>query len=122
MLMFDFEKLDVYTQIRGLNEKVLSFLYNQANIDPFIRDQFQRASVNIALNLAEGTGRMAVDEKRSFYTKARSSTFECVAILHIIYDQKIIDEYQYTEFYLDFEKTSKMLLGMIRSLEQQQQS
>jgi four helix bundle protein len=46
---------------------------------------------------------------------ARGSVFECVTLLHLVYDLGQISESQYTEFYNHYEKLSKMLLGMYRS-------
>ena len=47
------------------------------------RDQLERASLSIVLNLAVGAGRRtAVDQKR-FYTIARGSASECRALLDV---------------------------------------
>ncbi len=113
--MFDFEKLDVYQEVKKTNSKVLGFIFTSQNLDPYIRDQWKRATISILLNIAEGTGRMTYNDKRSFFTIARSSVFECVAILDTILDLGYIREEKYKEFYEAYEKISKMLLGMIRS-------
>ena len=48
-----------------------------------LRDQFDRASASIALNVAEGFGRRARREKAHFYCVARGSTLECVAVIDL---------------------------------------
>ena len=113
--MFDFEKLEVYTTARILVKKVLYFVYSNPKIDRVLTDQLKRSITSILFNLAEGTGRMTNADKKHFYTIARSSTFESVAILQVIKDQNLIDEATYQSFYNESEKISKMLLGMIRS-------
>ena len=48
-----------------------------------LRDQLQRASSSIALNIAEGAGEYARHEKHRFYRMAKRSATECAAILDI---------------------------------------
>jgi four helix bundle protein len=116
--VFDFEKLEVYQEMRGVNLRVLKHLFShQTEIDPYLQDQFKRASLSALLNLAEGTGRMTGPDKKKFYITARSSIFECVAILQILHDTQVIEKSLYDDLYSGFEKISRMLLGMIRSME-----
>lgn len=115
--VFDFEKLEVYQEMRGVNLKVLKHLFTHKSLDPYIQDQFKRASLSALLNLAEGTGRMTSPDKKKFYITARSSVFECVAILQIMHDTDLVEKSFYDDLYAGFEKVSRMLLGMIRSME-----
>ena len=113
--MFDFEKLDVYQIVKSQNLKVLSILKSNKSIDPYLMDQWKRASLSILLNLAEGTGRMAEQDKRHFLTIARGSVYESVAILGLVKDLQLIAEKDYTDLYNGYESCSKMLLAMYRS-------
>jgi len=56
--MFDFQKLVVYKKARAQHKEVLSFLRNNKNIPPRLRDQLSRAALSIMLNIAEGAGRL----------------------------------------------------------------
>ena len=49
-----------------------------------LRDQLDRASVSIVLNVAEGAGRRTLPDKARFYTIARGSATECAAILDLL--------------------------------------
>ena len=49
-----------------------------------LADQFRRAMVSIALNIAEGCGRLPGPDRMRFYAIARGSALECAAILDII--------------------------------------
>jgi four helix bundle protein len=49
-----------------------------------LRDQLDRASVSIVLNLAEGAGRRTLPDKARFFTIARGSATECAAILDLL--------------------------------------
>ncbi len=113
--MFDFEKLDVYQIIKQQNIKVL-YLLKKLKLDPYIEDQWKRASLSSLLNLAEGTGRMSNADKKHFYTIARSSIYECAAILGLIKDMGLIEDEAYVDAYSVYEQISKMLLAMYRSI------
>jgi len=114
--MFDFQKLEVYkkakifhSEIRGLIE-TKSLAYTE-------KDQLYRASFSIALNIAEGSGRFSKKDRRNFFVIARSSVFECIAILDILRDGLIISNATYTEFENKADEISRMLYGLIRKLE-----
>ena len=49
-----------------------------------LRDQLDRASVSIVLNIAEGAGRFSPADKARFYAIARGSATECAAIMDVI--------------------------------------
>ena len=113
--MFDFEKLDVYQVIRKLNYDAFRFLNTAKGIEPTVKDQWKRATLGIMLNLAEGTGRISVNDKKHFITMARGSVNESVALLQFTLDNGAIEEDLYAGFYEKYEQISKMLLGMYRS-------
>ena len=113
--MFDFEKLDVYQVVKSNNAKILKFIFGHPSMDPFVKEQWKRANLNIIINLAEGTGRMTNAEKKTFLTDARGKVFESVALLETVKELEWIDETTFKEFYDGYEQISKMLLGMIRS-------
>ena len=87
--MFDFEKLEVYQEIRSLNKKLLPLIFKFQNKEPYLADQLKRAGLSVQLNLAEGTGRMTDADKKRFYIMSRSSVNECVSILQSIVDIEI---------------------------------
>lgn len=114
--MFDFEKLDVYYKAQELNEIIVQLLKTERSIDSVIRNQLRRASLSIILNLAEGSGKLSMADKRNFYFIARGSTYECTAIFETLKYEKIISREQFQKYYNHFELVSKMILGLIQSL------
>jgi four helix bundle protein len=120
-VVFDFEKLEVYQIVKAQNLKALAEISQSTLIDLYIKDQWKRASLSILLNLAEGTGRMSVQDKKHYYTMARGSVFECAAILDLLHESKLIDEEFYKDIYAGYEQCSKMLLAMYRSMDRQAQ-
>ena len=113
--MFDFEKLDIYQVLRDLNYKVFSFLNDDKKVDPLVKDQWKNASQSSVLNLAEGTGRMTISDKKHYLTISRGGVFQSVALMQQVFDQGQIETKLYEELYEKYEQASKMLLGMFRS-------
>ena len=116
--MFDFERLDVYQAVKNQNIKIIKFL-DGTEIDPEIRDQWKKATINTLLHLAEGTGRMLVNEKKHYYALARSSVFECTALMDLLHDMNQVEDDFFQEAYQGYEQISKMLLAMYRSMDRQ---
>jgi four helix bundle protein len=50
----------------------------------YIKDQLERATLSIVLNLAEGSGKPTKAEKRRFYSIALGSVREAEALLRIL--------------------------------------
>src|SRR5438309_2002217 len=90
--MFNFENLSVYQRSIDFANEIYSTT-NHWSKEHFytIIDQLRRASLSIALNVAEGSGRTRLEFKR-FLSISRGSCFECVPIIEIAYKQNLIDE------------------------------
>jgi four helix bundle protein len=116
--MFDFQKLEVYNKSKTF-VKETALLQATKNFDRVIQDQLRRASTSIMLNIAEGSSRFSNKDRRNFMIIARGSAFECVAILDLLQDEKIISAEVFQRLYLQLEEVSKMLWGLIRKLEKE---
>jgi len=57
-----------------------------------LRDQLERASLGIVLNIAEGAGRRSAADKRRFYEMARGSATETAAITDVL---RFADSHRY---------------------------
>jgi four helix bundle protein len=78
----DCERLDCYrvaVDFQGLAADLCSQRRAGA-----LRDQLDRASVSIVLNIAEGAGRRTPADKAHFFTIARGSATECAAALDLL--------------------------------------
>jgi four helix bundle protein len=115
--MFDFEKLDVYKKAKTFNSRIRELL-KTTKLDTSTNDQLRRAAFSIVLNLAEGSGRFTKSDRRNFYIVARSSIFECIAILDVLKDEKIMQEDTFGEFYNQADELSRILFAMIKNLQQ----
>jgi four helix bundle protein len=56
-----------------------------------LRDQLERASLWIALCIAEGAGRTSGPDKRRFYEMARGSATESAALLDVLRVRRLLD-------------------------------
>lgn len=113
--MFDFEKLDVYQKAKSFNREVLKFIVKN-DLNGATKNQLQRASLSIVLNVAEGSSRFSKADRKNFFTIARGSVFECVAIFDFLQDEHVMDKGLFDKFYMDAEELSKMLFAMIKNL------
>ena len=80
---FDHEKLDVYKvsiEFVILSNEIAEQLPRGKS---YLADQLQRASSSISLNIAEGAGEFAGNEKCRFYCMAKRSATECAAVLDL---------------------------------------
>ena len=73
----DCDRLDAYRVAREFDAFAARALPRRGCAG--LRDQLDRASSSIVLNIAEGCGRFARAEKAHFYLIARGSALECVA-------------------------------------------
>jgi four helix bundle protein len=62
-------------------------LFSSRSLDRFVVDQLGRASFSIPLNIAEGSGKFSKPDRKNYFTTARASVFECVAVLDILCDE-----------------------------------
>src|SRR5215470_937899 len=80
--LFDFERFDVYRVALVFQSLVPRLVPLRGRAA--LRDQLDRASASILLNIAEGFGRTSRAEKASFYSIARGSAMECAAVLDVL--------------------------------------
>ena len=74
-------RYDAYRPAVGARSHVVRWLpLKRAELS----DQLDRASISVALNIAEGAGRSTPREQARHYAIARGSAFECLAILDLI--------------------------------------
>ena len=76
------ESLDVYQLALKFHIGVMTLLPQRGT--PTLRDQLERASISIILNIAEGAGRRTIPDRRRHFVIAQGSTYECAAILDIL--------------------------------------
>ena len=81
--LFDHEKLEVYRESITFIAWLNSFLENTPRAGE-IKDQLERASSSISLNIAEGNGKFSSKDRCRFFDIAHSSGLECAAALDVL--------------------------------------
>lgn len=77
----DANKLQVYhvaLELHGLASTLV------ANLNRIVRDQLERASLSVVLNIAEAGGRRSRRDKARYYAIARGSATEVAALLDVL--------------------------------------
>ncbi len=113
--MFPFQNLELYKKAQIFHLDCKKLLGNLKS-EKYVNDQLGRASYSIVLNIAEGSAKISKADRRNYFTTARGSLFECVAILDLFLLEKVIHEDKYREFLLLAEEISKILYTMIKNL------
>ena len=115
--MFDFQRLEIYKRSKNLNKIIYQKILKEPSTNQYYNAQLIRASISICANIAEGNAKFSKKDRKNFYTIARASLFECVAIIEIMKDSNQIEEKDFMEYLNDFEILSKMLFKIIRNLQ-----
>ena len=115
MPQFDHEKLKVYqAAIRFVAWS--TELAAQISSKAAVKDQLDRASTSIPLNIAEGNGKFAIKDRCRFLDFARGSALECAACLDVIVAKKLLDESAIQLGKAQLLEIVSMLMGLISSL------
>ncbi len=77
-------------------------------------DQLRRAALSISLNIAEGAGEYAVEEKVRFYRIAKRSATECAGILDVCQRLQLLDKQDNTKGRELLIRIVSMLIKMAR--------
>ena len=108
-VLLDHEKLTVYqTAIEFviLADEIIEHLPRGR---AYLSDQLQRAALSIPLNVAEGAGEYAVDEKARFYRMAKRSATECAGVLDVCLRLGLVEEKRYL-------RGRNLLIGIVSML------
>ena len=95
--VLDHEKLDVYhiaIEFVILSDAIIEHIPRGRG---YLSDQLKRAALSISLNIAEGAGEYAIDEKVRFYRMAKRSATECAGILDVCQKLQLLDGQEYVK-------------------------
>ena len=112
---FDHEKLTVYQaslEFVTWATDLLAKLESKAAV----KDQLDRASTSVPLNIAEGNGKFAIRDRCRFLDFARGSALECAACLDVLAAKHLADHSAVIPGKQQLFEIVSMLVGLIRSL------
>src|ERR1700738_3590884 len=110
---FDHEKLDVYREAIAFCAWVGELL-NAITAKAAAKDQLDRASTSIPLNIAEGNGKFSAKDRARFLEIARGSALECAAALDVLVTRELADQEQVDTAKENLVRIVQMLMGMLR--------
>jgi four helix bundle protein len=110
---FGHEKLEVYQEAIQFTAW-LSGVMDEATRVGDVRDQLDRASTSIPLNIAEGNGKYTPKDRCRFLDTAHGSALECAAALDVLVAKGRLAPDQIRPGKERLQKIVRMLMGLIK--------
>jgi len=113
---FDHEKLRVY-------ELSLTFvswstdLIFETTMKAAVKDQLDRASTSVPLNIAEGNAKWTAADRGKFLKIAMGSTMECAACLDVFVAKRLCERERVADGKRMLFEVASMLGGLMRSID-----
>ena len=82
---------------------------------PAVRNQLDRASTSIPLNIAEGNGKFTSPDRCRFFDNARGSALESAACLDVMVAKRFVSAQEIQAGKVMLLKIVSMLFGLIRA-------
>ncbi len=110
---FDHEKLDVYREAIAFCGWVGELLAN-ISAKAAAKEQLDRASTSVPLNIAEGNGKISQRDRARFLEMARGSALECAACLDVLVVRKLLTAEAAEPAKERLSRIVQMLMGLLR--------
>jgi four helix bundle protein len=78
-----------------------------------LMNQMRRCAVSVPSNIAEGCGRQTAKDTINFLHISRGSLYELETKCYLAFDQKYIDENNFTDIFNQIQTSKKLLNGFI---------
>jgi four helix bundle protein len=110
----DHEKLDVYQVSLEFITWTIPLL-DRLPGSPAVRNQLDRSSTSIPLNIAEGNGKFTSPDRCRFFDNARGSALESAACLDMMVAKRFVSAQEIQAGKVMLLKIVSMLFGLIRA-------
>jgi four helix bundle protein len=110
---FDHEKLEVYKEAIAFIAWLSALVEGTVRLGD-VKDQLDRASTSIPLNIAEGNGKYAPKDKCRFFDIAHGSALECAAGLDVLVAKRKLMPDDIRPGKESLQKVVRMLIGLIK--------
>ncbi len=110
---FDHEKLDVYQESLAFCSWAGN-LIDRIEAKAAAKDQLDRASTSVPLNIAEGNGKFSERDRARFFEIARGSALECAACLDVLWVRNIVTAEEIEPAKERLVRVVQMLMGLLR--------
>jgi four helix bundle protein len=114
---FRFEKLNVWQDARVLNRTVYSLTRKFSADELFaMTSQIRRASISVASNIAEGSGRNSDKDFAHYLEQSYGSLMEVASLFYLAHDEEYVAEADVDPLLDDMEKLARSVASLNRSL------
>jgi len=110
---FDHEKLEVYQEAIAFVAWLSAILEGAVRVGE-VKDQLDRASTSIPLNIAEGNGKYALKDRCRFFDIAHGSALECAAGLDVLVAKGKLTSDEIRPGKERLQRIVRMLVGLIK--------
>ena len=110
---FDHERLDVYQEAIAFCGWIGELLA-EISAKAAAKDQLDRGSTSIPLNIAEGNGKLSAVDRARFLEIARGSALECAACLDVLAVRKLVSAGRIIPAKEQLVRIVNMLMGMLK--------
>jgi four helix bundle protein len=110
---FDHEKLEVYREAIVFNAWLSTLMESAVRIGD-VKDQLDRASTSIPLNISEGNGKYTPKDRCRFFDIAHGSALECAAGLDVLVAKSKLTQDQIRPGKERLQRIVRMLMGLIK--------
>ena len=110
---FDHEKLEVYRESIAFTAWLSALMEERVRVGD-VKDQLDRASTSIPLNIAEGNGKYAPKDRCRFFDIAHGSALECAGGLDVLVAKGKLTPDQIRRGKEILQNIVRMLMGLIK--------
>jgi four helix bundle protein len=110
---FDHEKLEVYREAIAFIAWLSALLESTVRAGD-VKDQLDRASTSISLNIAEGNGKYTLKDRCRFFDTAHGSALECAAGLDVLVAKGKLTPEDSRPGKERLQRIVRMLIGLIK--------
>lgn len=111
---FSHERLNVYKKALDFIQYT-NVILSRIQFKSEIKEQLDRSSISILLNIAEGNGKFSGKDRCRYFDISMGSTLESAACLDILFVKKIINEEERYRGKEILNEIVAMLIGLIKS-------
>lgn len=115
-MTFRFRNFQVYQESRRLHNKVVILTRQFSNDFYYLKDQINRSSLSVVLNIAEGSSKRSDKDFNRYLENSMGSVNETVSALEIALDNNLISKEKFDYLSSGYETVVKELGGFSRSL------
>src|SRR5215831_9081984 len=110
---FDHERLEVYREAVAFTAWLSTLLEGTVRVGD-VKDQLDRASTSIPLNIAEGNGKYSPKDRCRFFDIAHGSALECAAALDVLVAKAKLTTEQIRPGKERLQRIVRMLMGLLK--------